>query len=163
MATVFACGLCTMAHAQAPDPDTWRESEQAPPTAFDPNNTIPFDITVYSALKFGVVPSTVSVGPDGVVRYVLVARNQTALTVLYEGLRCATRETKTYARWSPTEGRTPGAWQTLDDAPWRSVTEGNASRPALVLAKQAFCDGSTPNGDAGRMLRDLRYGKPLSN
>lgn len=144
------------------EPDSWQEAEQAPPASFNAQDTVPFDITVYSSLQFGVVPSTVTLGKDGVVRYVLVARSATAQTVLYEGLRCATRQTKTYARWSVGDG-TAGTWQTMPGADWRPVTEGNASRPAWTLSKLAFCDGATPNGDAPRMLRDLRHGRPVVN
>jgi len=165
-AGLLALGLHATTQAQSSnwkEPDNWQEVEQTPPVGFNPKDTVPFEITVYSELQFGVVPSTVTLGSDGVVRYVLVARSPTAQTVLYEGLRCTTRQTKTYARWSSDSGASGGTWQTMAGAEWRPVTEGNASRPAWALAKQAFCDGATPNGDARRMVRELRHGRPTTN
>ncbi|MEY2683174.1 MAG: hypothetical protein RJA09_318 [Pseudomonadota bacterium] len=165
-AGLLALGLHATTQAQPSnwkEPDNWQELEQAPPVGFNPQDVVPFEITVYSSLQFGVVPATVTLGTDGVVRYVLVARSATAQTVLYEGLRCSTRQTKTYARWSSDSGAAGGTWQTMAGADWRPVTEGNASRPAWTLAKLAFCDGATPNGDARRMLRELRYGRPTTN
>jgi hypothetical protein len=66
----FAAGI---AHAQlnGVDPD-WRESEAPPPPALKTDGLIPLEM-VGSSLHFGVDPSSVNVGADGIVRYVVVA------------------------------------------------------------------------------------------
>jgi hypothetical protein len=154
--------LCLLASAQAQMlrdlPTDWKETEVPAPPAFSLDRLQPFEVSVRSELRYGIDPATVTLGEDGVVRYVMVATSPSgALNARYEGVRCASGEVKTYAHWNPSP---PGSWQAADQAQWRSLLEGHATRPALMLARAAWCEGATPNGNVARMLRDLRLGRP---
>lgn len=136
----------------------WREADTPPPPALALDGLVPFVPSVNSQLRFGVMPTSVALGPDGVIRYVIVAQSASgALNAWYEGLRCSTGQVKTYAHWNPGP---PGEWRANPSADWRNLGGEFASRPAVALARGGFCDGSTPNGRPADMLRALRVGKP---
>lgn len=155
------------AQAQLTTEQDWQEGDIPTPPAFMLADLAPFVASVNSELRFGVAPASLSVGADGVVRYVVVARSPTgALNVAFEGLRCKTGEMKTYARWSPTDSAAKasssadGTWRLVNQPEWRDLSSPGA-RPALALARQAFCDGPTPNGTPAQMLRTLKTGSNL--
>lgn len=134
----------------------WKELAIEPPTAFSHDRLVRLDVSANSALIYGIDPATVSVGTDGVVRYVLVARSTSgALNVLFEGIRCETAEMKTYARWN-----NAGTWNTSPASPWRPLQFSGPTRHGMVMAKEGVCDGKTPNRDAANILKSLRSGKP---
>ena len=140
------------AHAQlAPiDPD-WREAEAPPPPALKLDGLVALDMP-RSALRFGVDPASVSLGSDGIVRYVVVATSSTgAVNALYEGLNCNTAEIKVYARHYPDSGWTPAK-----DSPWRALQDGKSSNHSLVVARNGACVGHAPNRSASQIVRDLR-------
>lgn len=142
------------------DSADWVEGEAPPPPALQLDALIPFQVSVHASLRYGVDPASVSVGTDGVIRYVMVARSDSgALNAWYEGLRCASAEVKTYARWRPGN---PGSWGLVQAPEWRELVGHHASRAALVLARNGFCQGNTPNSPPSRMLRELRQGKPYN-
>lgn len=157
-ATLFSLGLCS-ALAQTSgwlEENRFEEDAVKPPERFNAERLIPFTVSSGSELRFGVDPDTVSVGKDGVVRYVLVARSSSGLNnVLYQGLRCGASEFKTYAIWQAGEG-----WRAPSDASWKGWVETAAGTPAMRLAREAFCDGRYPNEPVSKMLSDLRHGKP---
>ncbi len=152
--------LCAMGPVAA-QTSGWLEEKRVeeelvtPPERFSTERLIGFTVSSGSELRFGVDPDHVSIGKDGVVRYVLVARSTSGLlNVVYEGLRCGTAEFKTYARWSAEEG-----WRTVAQADW-SVWRGVAAGlPAQRLARDAFCQGKYPNAPVSKMLRELRVGR----
>jgi hypothetical protein len=131
----------TSAQIVALYPD-WKESETPSPPTFSQAQLIPLRMPTYVSLKFGVDPSTLSITPDGIVRYVVVATNASgSLTAMYEGIRCATGEVKTYARFNSS-----GEWSPIKDPNWLALTGTQPSKHALVLAQQGLCDGVTPTG-----------------
>lgn len=158
-AALLGAVACT--HAQAfEDPPAWQEAEVTEAPAFDSSRLLGFQVSLGSELSYGIDPDTVSIGPDAVVRYVMVARSPSgAVNALYEGLRCTSAEVKTYARWTPASGDQPGRWRLTSGTEWRQLYANHASRPALVLARSGLCDGPTPNAPVARMLRDLRQNR----
>lgn len=136
----------------------WREADAPPPPPLRQDGLVPFVVSVNSQLRFGVDPASVTLGPDGVIRYVIVAQSASGtLNAWYEGLRCTTAQVKTYAHWNPGP---PGQWRLNSSAQWRDLGGEFASRPAVALARYGFCDGPTPNGQPADMLRTLRIGSP---
>lgn len=151
--------LAASGHAQLlTDPNRdWREADVPPPPPLRTERLVPFTPSVHSQLRFGVDPDSVTLGSDGVIRYVIVAQGDGgALNAWYEGLRCATAQVKTYAHWNP--GPPPG-WRATPEPAWRNLGGEFASRPAVALARGGFCDGATPNGRPADMLRALRQGR----
>lgn len=151
LATAFTLAI-PLAHAQlAPiDPD-WREVEAPPAPAFSLEGLVPLE-TPRSALRYGIAPATVSIGPDGIVRYVVVATsNSGAANVIYEGIRCNTGEFKAYARHNPGSG-----WTIVKGSEWKSMQDAPLPRHALLVARNGACIGHGTNQSAARIVRDLR-------
>lgn len=131
---------------------TWTESAVVPPEVFSTDVLQPFDMGVNSALTYGIVPDSLVVGEDGVVRYVMVAQSTSgALNVLFQGIRCSTAQTKTYARLSDKQ-----IWNTSPDTQWQALSFRGPTRPAMMLARQGVCEGRTVNGSAQKILATLQ-------
>ena len=123
------------------DPD-WTESDAPPPPTFSLGQLIPLNMPPYVSLKFGIDPTTLSVTADGIARYVVVATNTSgSMTAMYEGIRCATGEVKTYARFNSS-----GKWDPVQKPKWQELTGPQPSKHANVLARQGLCEGSTTTG-----------------
>mgnify|MGYP006205893449 FL=1 len=155
---LLAAATCAVAaHGQT----TWQESEVPLPGPVQRGQLIPFDMSTRTELQFSVDASSISVGSDRVLRYVLVARsNSGAENILYEGLRCETGEARNYARWNQSEQR----WVPYSGStPWRPLSGVAASLPAARLAYLAFCEGRTPTEPMARLLADLRRGGKNAN
>lgn len=139
-----------MAQLATPNPD-WRELEAPPPPAVKTSGLVPLEMP-QSGLRFGVQPDSVSIGSDGIVRYVVVATSASgAVNAMYEGLRCDRGEFRTYARHSPEQG-----WVNVDTQ-WRPLHDGGpVSRHNLVVARTGACIGHGTNTSAQQIVRDLR-------
>ncbi len=121
------------------DPD-WKELDVPPPPAFDLGNLVTFEVSANSSLVYGVDPAAIHISTaDGIVRYVMVASSASgARNVMYEGIRCATGEFRTYARYSP-----EGGWKKAAQPEWRSLFGNMPSRHALRFAQAGGCDNVT--------------------
>lgn len=147
LALLLAAGA---AHAQLADtnPD-WKESEAPAPPALRTTGLIPLEIP-RSQLRFGVDPASVSLGSDGVVRYVVVAAGAGgAVNGIYEGIRCSTGEYKVY-------GRNSGSGWSMAGHDWRALHAQPQSRHSLVVARTGACLGRAPNRTAEQIVRDLK-------
>ncbi|MET0209603.1 MAG: CNP1-like family protein [Burkholderiaceae bacterium] len=139
-----------MVGAQLIDNLDWKESEVPPPPSFSESRLVPIEMPVYMSLKFGVDPATISVTGDGVVRYVVVASQAGGATnAFYEGVRCATEEVKSYARFNN------GVWTPVTNPEWKPYKLLN-SRYAPALATQGLCRGHAPRASVNEMVRMLR-------
>lgn len=142
--------------AQVVDAEAWQEAEVTPPAAFGIDQLQSFEVMQGSSLSYGIDPKTLSVGKDGVVRYVLVARSTSgALNVLYQGIRCQTGEVKTYGRWD-----NQSSWNTGRNDDWQPLSFKGATRPAMALARAGICDGRTITGNPQKILNTLKKGRP---
>ena len=75
-------------------------------------------------------------GEDGVVRYVAVMSNATGtVNAVYEGIRCASDQVKTYARAGAS-----GEWSVIAEPVWRDVNSNQPSKHAYVFARSAACE-----------------------
>ena len=135
-ASTLAAILCSSALAQ----EDWKEIDAPPAPAWRQEGLIPIEMPIRTNLSFGLDPRTVSIGSDFVVRYVIVASSSSgSVNAMYEGLRCDTREVKTYARASA-----PGEWRPVAEPQWRTldITQ-SANRHSLALARQGVCESSS--------------------
>lgn len=151
LASLAAMAACAAVAQLAPvDPD-WREVEAPPPPALKLEGLVPLEVP-RSALRFGVDPASVSIGSDGIVRYVVVATSNTgAVNALYEGLRCDTGEFRLYARHTPGSG-----WTAATQSQWQALHDGKIASHRLVIARQGACIGRGPNRSPEQIVRDLR-------
>ncbi|WP_332675660.1 CNP1-like family protein [Aromatoleum sp.] len=151
MALVCFSGPACAGLFTEPDPD-WKEGEyQVPAPLRDPAlREIEVDST--SRNRVLIDENSLTVGGDGVVRYVMVARaGGGAENSTFEGIRCETREWRIYAA-----GRPGGQWANARDASWKPIVDSAYSRPRAVLANNYFCDGAVPPRDRDEVLRRLR-------
>jgi hypothetical protein len=148
-ASLSACAV--LAQLPPDDPD-WSEADAPPPPALRTDKLVPLAIP-RSDLRFGVDATSVSIGKDGIVRYVVVATSSSgAINAMYEGIRCDKGEFRTYAR------HTPGKGWTQVNSDWRSVQDGAAARHALAMARTGACMANAPNTSAEQVVRDLAAG-----
>lgn len=151
-----ALALAMAGSAGAENAADWKEGPVPNAPAFSQDQWVTFVVSANSELTHGIDPKTVSLGTDGVIRYVMIASNRSgALNAVYEGLHCDRAEVRTYARWTPGN---PGQWRVLDDAQWKSLFNNFATRAAFQLARSGFCAGATPNGTPVDMVKALRLG-----
>ena len=131
----------------------WKESDVPSPPAFDMGKLLTFEVSPGSSLIHGVDPATISITQsDGVVRYVMVATSASgASNIMYEGLRCATGEFKTYARYSA-----DGRWSLASNPEWRSMYGNLPSKHALRFAKAGACDNMTPASSVRELTSQLK-------
>lgn len=149
-----ALGASTGLRAQpAVDEPEWVESQVPPPPAFDVKKLVIMDMPYSASLVYGVDPSAISISKsDSVVRYVMVATSASgAKNAMYEGLRCATGEFKTYARYVG-----DGPWKPVADPPWRSVFGNMPSKHALQFARAGACDGAAPVSTVDGVIARLK-------
>lgn len=122
------------------NPD-WAEETAPPPPAFSKDRVIALDMPSYVSVKVGIDPQTIVVGTDGVVRYVAVMTNATGtMNASFEGIRCASDQFKTYARYSAS-----GAWSVDPNPQWRDLTDNMPSKHPHAFARQAACDVRVAN------------------
>jgi len=113
---------------------------------------VEFYVAATSEFRFFVDAASLSIGADGVVRYVLVARSGAgAENVSFEGMRCNTGEVRVYAvgqqgRW----GGKPGDW--------RAIQPRSVQRWHNALYREYFCPQKAPIASAREGADALRRG-----
>lgn len=151
-AFLVVSGLPAQAQWQAEELQ-WKESDVPLPPAFDMSKLLTFEVSPASSLVYGVDPATIRImQSDGVVRYVMVATSASGTrNIMYEGLRCATGEFKTYARYSA-----EGHWSLVSNPEWRSMLGNLPSKHALRFAKAGACDNMTPASSVRELTSQLK-------
>jgi len=145
------CAMGAQAQVPADNPD-WQETTAPAPPKFAPNQLVAVDMPPYVSMKFGIDPATLTVTPDGIVRYVMVAVSPSgSVNAFFEGIRCATGEVKGYAR-----ANASGVWTIVKDPEWRGLNDKQPSKHALALVRQGICEGNVVAGSAAEILRKLK-------
>src|SRR6185436_18152578 len=123
------------------------------PPAPQQRSLIEFQVAEVQGFHFYIDGATLSVSPDRVVRYVLVALSDGgAKNISYEALRCETNQTRRYA-----VGRADGSWSRTTE-PWRTVPLGGAARWTKALQRDYFCPQTQPIKSAEEGIRALQDG-----
>ena len=139
-------------NSNIPDAPEWKELDAPPPPPLRTQGLIQIDVAGTS-LRFGVDPASVTVGNDGVVRYVVVATSSSgAVNGIYEGIRCSAGEVKVYARYNPGSG-----WVPARESEWQKLTASQANvRHSYSIARSGVCLDTAPNGSAASIVQDLK-------
>lgn len=139
-----------------PDPN-WVEGDYTFPAPPDPASLRPFYVSAASPNRFLVDESSLTVGQDGVVRYVLVIETAGgARNVSFEGIHCASAQRRIYAL-----GRSDGNWSEARESEWRPINDNSYNRQRSALAIDHFCDGTVPPRNRDEVLMRLR--RPVSS
>lgn len=132
----------------------WKELEAQLPPAPKEENLIPFNVSAATDNSFFVDSQSISVGEDGVVRFTLVVRSpEGASNVVFEGIRCGTREVRLYAF-----GRADGTWGRARDSGWKRIHSERRNRPDHVLYDDFFCPRDIIVTDPKEAVDALRRG-----
>lgn len=155
VAFLLLTGATAVFATDDPDEPVWTEEVAAPPAFPKDADLIQFYVSAGTPNRFFVDGATLSVGKDGVVRYVLVIRTSGGATnVSFEGIRCKTGEYKIYAT-----GRSDGTWAPARLAEWRPIENKPINRYHAALSRELFCPISTPISSAEEGRDALRRGR----
>ncbi|MBS4098763.1 MAG: CNP1-like family protein [Sulfuricella sp.] len=113
----------------------WVEiQEQLPPVPKE-ENLLKFFVSSATDNQFFVDGSSLNVGQDGVLRYVLLIESSSgSANLTFEGMRCASRERKLYAI-----GRPDGTWVRARNPRWEPIRHEARNRYHHVLYDDFFC------------------------
>ncbi len=133
----------------------WVEEKTVIPDFPKTENLIEFAVGPTERNRFYVDGTTISIGADGIIRYVLVLKTTGgAINVTLEGMRCATRELKLIA-----VGRSDGGWEKILKPVWRTIENKLVNQHHAVLNRNFFCpSGHTPR-DSAEARTALKRGK----
>ncbi len=130
--------LCLSAQAagleEEPDKKVWSEDALVLPAFPDPVNLIEFTVGSRRGIRFFVDGQSISIGSDGVIRFVLVViGSQGAQNISYEGMRCETGERRAYAF-----GHGDKTWSKARGDQWVKV-RGDTNNHYVELYSSYFC------------------------
>lgn len=132
----------------------WEEIEVRLPPAPRAEDLIPFYVSATAQNKFSIDGRSLTVGGDGVVRYILVIETPAGTrNVSYEGMRCETKERRFYA-----SGRADGSWSKARSNQWERVREAVSNRQHAALFIDYFCPGGAIVWTADEARDALRRG-----
>ncbi len=136
------------------DTKSWQEIEVKLPAAPKSGNLLPIYVSAATSNQFFVDGASLSVGADGVVRYVMVIRSAAgAQNVSFEGMRCETRERRIYA-----SGRQDGTWSKARNNEWVRIQDVYGNRHHAALFLEYFCPFGNIVLDATEARRALQQG-----
>jgi len=131
----------------------WTESGFKLPAYPRPENLVEFYVSAATSFRFFIDQGALSVGPDGVVRYTLLARSASgAENVTYEGIRCKNGLYRIYAY-----GRSGGTWAARPSE-WRQIEPKSVQRWHHALWRDYFCPQRIPIFDIAEGIEALRRG-----
>jgi hypothetical protein len=134
---------------------TWAEDkiETLPPLP-QASNLLPFNVSQNTPLTFAVDKSTLTVGNDGVVRYVVVVTSPAgARNVNYEGIRCDTYEWRRYASINDEQN----GWDQGVAFDFKRIENGELNAYQAALYQDYFCTSKLPVGTAKQIVENIQY------
>lgn len=162
-ATMLALAI-NLAHAQTGFEDDFDDKDKpwqevavqlpAPPAS---ENLLPFYVSPTATHQFSIDAKSLTVGNDGVIRYSLVTTSSFGVkNVIYEGIRCASFEHKSYAF-----GRPDGSWSRSRNDSWERIQQHAANGHHAALAMDYFCQNLSVAGNANDMLKRIKSKQSL--
>ncbi|MCK9380818.1 MAG: CNP1-like family protein [Sulfuritalea sp.] len=135
----------------------WQELESEPPAFPKQENLREFYVSAVATNQYFIDASTLAVGADRVVRYVLVVRTSGGATnVSFEGINCKESTWKHYAT-----GHGDGTWmksRALRNE-WRPIENKPVNRHHAALSHDFFCPAGVAINTADEGRNALRLGK----
>ncbi|MDR5820988.1 CNP1-like family protein [Caballeronia sp. LZ043] len=134
---------------------TWAEDkiDTMPPLPKEAN-LLPFNVSQNTPLNFAVDKSTLTVGNDGVVRYVVVVTSPAgARNVNYEGIRCDTYEWRRYASINDDQD----GWDQGAAFDFKRIENGELNAYQAALYQDYFCTSKLVVGTAKQIVENIQY------
>jgi hypothetical protein len=136
----------------------WQEVAIQLPPAPQAENLLPFYVSATTSYSFAIDSNSLTIGPDGVIRYTLLAISDAGVkNVSYEGIRCESYERKLYAFGQP-----DGTWSRSRRDQWERISTYATNRQQAALAKDYFCLEKTVAGKVDEMIERIRYNRTLA-
>ena len=122
-------------------------------------NLIEFYVSAATRNHFFIDGASLSVGSDGVIRYVLVVKTPGGATnTSFEGIRCSSGEYKLYAI-----GQDDGDWTRVRPSVWRPIGSRSVNGDHAALSRDYFCPDGFPVANAAVGRAALRTGGSRAN
>ena len=139
-------------------PSGWKEAEVSLPKSSLPTRLVGLDLGPAEQNRFEIDRDTLAVASDGVVRFlVVVTSSGGARTVSYEGIRCATKERRTYGF-----GRPDGTWSPARIDHWTPIDARGINAYAAMLYRDFFCPGGIAVYSSKEAVAALEHGQHAS-
>jgi hypothetical protein len=124
------------------------------------SNLLPFNVSQNTPLNFAVDKSSLTVGKDGVVRYVIVVTSPAgARNVNYEGIRCDTYEWRRYASINDDQN----GWDQDVAFDFKRIENGELNAYQAALYQDYFCTSKLPVGTAEQIVHNIQYKRTQSS
>ncbi len=131
----------------------WKEIEAMIPAYPRPENLLPFEADKTRGHRYFLDAPSLSLGEDGVMRYVLVVKTAGGATnVSFEGIRCDERQQKYYAI-----GQTNGGWTRARNPQWRRIGQQGQSQHDTLYGEYFCVDRRLP-ATPERVIQMLKSG-----
>lgn len=154
LSVLAVCGSVLAEPGEDYESKKWQEIDVQLPAPPNDSSLQAFYVSAASENQFFIDLATLTVGVDGVVRYVLlVITPEGGRNVTFEGMRCETRGHRIYA-----SGRRDGVWSRARSEAWSRIREVYANRQHAALFLDYFCPGGAIVRDAAEAKAALRNG-----
>lgn len=131
----------------------WVELQAELPKFPESANLVRIPLESMKAFEVAVDAKSISIGEDGVIRFVLVATSSSgARNVSFEGIRCETRERRLLAI-----GKADSTWGAVRSSKWISYAD-NPRSPHTELSREYFCPRLERVRTVGDALENIRRG-----
>lgn len=132
----------------------WSEVEPELPAFPAGEGLVEFYVTAASTNRFFVDGASLTLGSDGVVRYVVSVKSPSGATsTSFEGMRCDARERRIYAF-----GRADHTWSRAKSSNWVKISNAGPNRYAWTLMRDYFCPDGVAIRSAAEGVNALRRG-----
>ncbi len=136
----------------------WEEVQATLPAFPSDQDWAKFTVTSATSNKFYIDVAHLDAGTDGVIRYTMkVESDAGAINITREGIRCASKEVKTYAFG---DAKTH-AWREPRDKQWREIRKWNVNRQHNVLYDDFFCPDGLPVLKIEQSIQALKHDRSL--
>lgn len=161
-AFLLVCFVASLARADFvfrnfddPDAPKWQEEELRLPAFPGDEGLIEFSVDSIGGNRFFIDGTTLSIGKDGVVRYVVIVKALGgASNVSFEGIRCGVASYRLYAT-----GRADGTWSPARLKDWRPIENKSINRHHAALNREFFCPLGSPITTVEEGREALRLGR----
>ncbi|MCN4143655.1 MAG: CNP1-like family protein [Thiohalomonas sp.] len=138
----------------------WKEGSNAIPAY--PGNSDLLEVTgppAYQNYQYLIDGKSLTIGADGVVRYVIVIRSSSgADNAMLDGIRCTSGQIKNYAYGSTgMDGKKKFILKS--NAAWKLFHSGGVMGYGPILAANYFCDHSGVPLKRHVIIQNIKYGK----
>lgn len=134
--------------------EKWKESKVTIPSYPNDHDLLPVSMPTSSTVKIYIDSKSISCALDRVARFTLVVESPSgARNVFYDGLRCETREYKTYAIGTANNILTP-----VKDPTWQRIPQPEFNAFRDYIYRSYVCDKHDSARTPEDLVRLIKYG-----